>query len=63
MSEDNNTEGYNSEFIQHKQHKEQVRWLEERGLEMPEGCTNPLEILIKLEVEYDLNLNLNQKSK
>jgi hypothetical protein len=50
-------EGLSMEFIQNKQHADQERWLVERGEELPLGCIDPLEILILIEIELELNLD------
>jgi hypothetical protein len=42
------------EYLLNKEHEDRKAWLEANGLEEPLGCKNPLDILIMLEIEIEL---------
>ena len=43
------------EYLLNKEHEDRKAWLEANGLDEPIGCKNPLDILIQLEIEIELD--------
>ena len=44
------------EFLLNREHLEKKAWMEANGLDEPLGCKNPLDILIQLEIEIEIDL-------
>jgi hypothetical protein len=45
---------YDDDYDMNKEHEDRKAWLEANGLDEPLGCKNPLDILIMLEIEIEL---------
>ena len=48
---------FDEEYVLNKEHEDRKAWLEANGLDEPQGCIDPLEILIMLEIELEFEIN------